>query len=80
MTTLSFTGTVAVPPQVAYEAWVDPARLASWWWPQLADTTYAVEPRIGGTLLIDSPTAGIGVRGEFLRSSPARSCDSRGRG
>ena len=26
MTTLSFTRTVAVPPKVAYEAWVDPLR------------------------------------------------------
>lgn len=70
MTTLSFTRIVAVPPQAAYEAWVDSAKLATWWWPHLADTTYAVDAREGGTLAIDSPTAGIGVRAEFLTVEP----------
>lgn len=71
MTTLSFTRTVAVPPQDAFDAWVDPTRLATWWWPHLSDTTYAVDAREGGTLAIGSPTAGIGVRGEFLAVEPA---------
>lgn len=70
MTTLSFTRTVAVSPQAAYDAWVDPDSLATWWWPHLSDTTYDVDAREGGVLAIDSPTAGIGVRGEFLAVEP----------
>lgn len=70
MSTLTLARTVPVTPRAAYDAWVDPDVLATWWWPHLADTTYAVDARPGGVLAIDSPTAGIGVRGEFLEVEP----------
>ena len=50
-----------------YAAWTSADRLAAWWWPQLADATYDVDARVGGSYRIESKDAGFGVRGEFLR-------------
>jgi uncharacterized protein YndB with AHSA1/START domain len=58
---------VAADPARVYAAWTSADRLAEWWWPQLPDTTYDVDPRVGGTYRIESKEAGFGVRGEFLR-------------
>ena len=57
---------VRADPDSVYAAWLSPERLAEWWWPHLPDTTYEVDPRVGGTYAIWSAEAGIGCRGEFL--------------
>ena len=57
---------VRAEPDTVYDAWLSPERLAEWWWPHLPDTTYEVDPRVGGTYVIWSAEAGIGCRGEFL--------------
>ena len=72
MTTITISRTVAAPPDRAYAAWVEPERLATWWWPHLPDTTYEIDARPGGAYRIDSPTAGIGVRGTFTEVEPPR--------
>jgi len=72
MTTITISRSVHAPPERAYQAWVDPDRLAAWWWPHLPDTTYECDARPGGTYRIDSPTAGIGVEGTFREVEPPR--------
>lgn len=61
---------VASDPASVYAAWTSADRLAAWWWPQLSDTTYAVDATVGGHYRIESKGAGIGVRGEYLRLNP----------
>ncbi len=58
---------VAADPARVYAAWTSAAGLAAWWWPQIPDTTYVVDARVGGSYDIRSQAAGIGVRGEFVR-------------
>jgi uncharacterized protein YndB with AHSA1/START domain len=57
---------VAAEPARVYAAWVSAEALETWWWPQIPDTTYDVDARVGGTYRIWSQQAGIGVQGEFL--------------
>lgn len=57
---------IAAPPERVWAAWMTEQGLAGWWWKHLPGTTFAVDPRAGGRYRISSPTAGIGVRGEFL--------------
>lgn len=49
---------VHAPPPDVYAAWLDPARLATWWWPDLGDTTYEIDAREGGRFRIWSEAAG----------------------
>jgi uncharacterized protein YndB with AHSA1/START domain len=65
ITDITMTQEVAAPPDRVFEAWVDPERLASWWWPHLPDTTYDLDARVGGGYVIRSRSAGIGVHGIF---------------
>ena len=58
---------VAADPARVYAAWTSADQLAKWWWPQLTDATYDVDPRVGGKYRIESKDGGFGVRGEFLR-------------
>ena len=53
-----------------FEAWLTPEALATWWWPHIPDTTYAMEARPGGSYAIRSEAAGIGVEGERLCGRP----------
>jgi uncharacterized protein YndB with AHSA1/START domain len=48
MTTSTITVSRAVPgsPDQVFAAWVEADRLAAWWWPQLAVTTYDVDARV----------------------------------
>lgn len=48
-----------------YAAWLEPERLATWWWPGL-DTTYEVDARRGGEFAIHSGRLGVGASGTFL--------------
>jgi uncharacterized protein YndB with AHSA1/START domain len=54
----------------AWEAWTDAPQLAEWWWPQLPDTEYLLDVRPGGDFRIESPSAGMGVRGTYLEVVP----------
>jgi uncharacterized protein YndB with AHSA1/START domain len=58
---------VPANPREVYAAWTSAVALATWWWPQIPDTTYDVDARVGGAYRIWSQEQGIGVRGEFLR-------------
>lgn len=64
---LVITQHVPAPPTEAYAAWLTPEGLSRWWWVNLGDTTYTVDGRVGGTYLVESAGAGIGVRGTFTR-------------
>lgn len=64
-TELVITQRVSAPPAEVYAAWLSPGGLSRWWWVHLGDTTYAVDGRVGGSYLIESAAAGIGVRGTF---------------
>jgi uncharacterized protein YndB with AHSA1/START domain len=60
-------------PARVWTAWTTPEGLAGWWWRHLPGTTYQVDARVGGQYRIDSPPAGIGVRGEYTEvSAPHR--------
>lgn len=69
-TTITITRQVPVGPDRAFEAWVDPAELAQWWWPQWPDTTYEIEARTGGHYRIHSAAVGMGVTGELTAYDP----------
>lgn len=64
---------VPAGPERVFGAWISPEALAGWWWPHLADTTIRLDARPGGSFLIQSQTAGIGVEGEFVEVDPPRS-------
>jgi uncharacterized protein YndB with AHSA1/START domain len=63
--TITISRTVAATPDRVFDAWTDVARLAAWWWPQLAGTTYDVDARPGGRYRISSPAIGATVSGVF---------------
>jgi len=67
MTTSTITVSRAVPgsPDQVFAAWVEADRLAAWWWPQLAGTTYVVDARPGGRYRIQSPALGATVSGTY---------------
>ena len=64
-TSITLTRSVPAPPERVFDAWVDPAQLAAWWWPQLTDTTYDVDARVGGHYRIVAAEAGLTVEGEY---------------
>ncbi|MGO0575466.1 SRPBCC family protein [Ornithinimicrobium panacihumi] len=49
-----------------FDAWLDPQRLATWWWPDNPDTTFEVDPREGGRFAIRSASLGLGATGTYL--------------
>ena len=61
---------VPAPPAEVCAAWLDPDRLARWWWPQFEDTTYEVDAREGGAFRFRSASAGFGVHGTYLYLGP----------
>lgn len=70
MPTLKLTRTVDTAPEAAFSAWTDPEILAQWWWSDLPDTSYQLDPHVGGLYRIQSQAIGIGVRGEYLAIDP----------
>lgn len=62
----SITLTQQVPsaPRDVYAAWLSPERLATWWWPEM-DTTYEVDPQVGGAFAIRSGQTGLGATGTY---------------
>jgi uncharacterized protein YndB with AHSA1/START domain len=71
-TTITLTRTVAAAPDRVFAAWTDVDRLARWWWPQLAGTTYDVDARVGGRFRIQSPAIGATVSGVYTEVDPPR--------
>ncbi|NNG40375.1 SRPBCC domain-containing protein [Flexivirga sp. ID2601S] len=67
MTSCSLDRRIALPPGEVWELWTTPAGLATWWWPQLPDTSYEIEAGVGGRYRFESAAAGIGATGEFTR-------------
>jgi uncharacterized protein YndB with AHSA1/START domain len=64
-TTITISRTVPASPERVFDAWTDASRLAAWWWPQLAGTTYDMDARQGGAYTISSPAIGATVRGVY---------------
>ncbi|NLG22489.1 MAG: hypothetical protein GX555_13785 [Actinomycetales bacterium] len=62
---ITLTQVVPAPRTDTYSAWLDPERLASWWWPG-EDTSYEIDARRGGHFAIRSGQTGLGVTGTFL--------------
>lgn len=65
MTDFSLQRHVHAPIESVWRAWTTREGIATWWWPQLPDTSYEMEARVGGRYRFESKAAGIGVRGEF---------------
>jgi uncharacterized protein YndB with AHSA1/START domain len=70
--TITITRSIPAPPERVFEAWTDVDRLAAWWWPQLAGTTYDVDAREGGRFEISSPAIGATVSGVYTEVDPPR--------
>ncbi|WP_281965906.1 SRPBCC family protein [Serinicoccus marinus] len=70
--TITISRHVPVDAARAFRAWVDPAELARWWWPQWPDTTYEIDARQGGEVRIHSAEVGMGITGTFLDFDPPR--------
>ena len=47
---LSIEQHVAADRAEVYAAWLSVAELAKWWWPQIPDTTYEIDARVGQVL------------------------------
>lgn len=62
---ITLTQVVPAPRQDTYAAWLEPERLATWWWPGM-DTTYEIDARRGGRFAIRSEQIGVGATGTFL--------------
>ena len=62
---ITLTQVVLAPRSEAYASWLEPERLATWWWPG-ADTTYEIDTRRGGQFAIRSTQIGLGATGTFL--------------
>lgn len=65
MTEFSLERRVSADAEAVWRAWTTRDGLATWWWPQLPDTTYEIDPRVGGSYRFESEAAGIGACGEF---------------
>ncbi|WP_256842883.1 SRPBCC family protein [Ornithinimicrobium cryptoxanthini] len=48
-----------------FAAWLEPKRLAQWWWPG-QDTTYEIDARRGGQFAIRSAQTGLGATGTYV--------------
>lgn len=62
---ITLTQLVPAARHEAFAAWVEPERLATWWWPG-RDTSYEVDARRGGAFAIHSAQLGVGASGTFL--------------
>jgi uncharacterized protein YndB with AHSA1/START domain len=71
-TTVTTSRTVPAAPDQVFAAWVEADRLATWWWPQLAGTTYDVDARPGGAYRIQGPAIGATVSGVYTEVDPPR--------
>ena len=49
-----------------FDSWIDPERLRTWWWPEHPDTTFEIDPRVGGTFRFRSESYGFGAHGSYL--------------
>ena len=65
-TEITMSQVVHAPPEQVYAAWLDPDQLATWWWPQIPDTTYELDAVVGGGYRIRSEAAGMGVHGTVV--------------
>ncbi len=70
--TITISRWVAASPDRTFGAWTDADRLAAWWWPQLAGTSYDVDVRAGGRFRIHSPVIGATVTGVYTEVDPPR--------
>jgi len=71
-TTITVSRLVSAAPEQVFAAWTEADRLATWWWPHLAGTTYDVDARPGGGFRIESPVIGAVVTGTYLEVDPPR--------
>lgn len=57
---------VNAPAGSVFDAWLDPSRLATWWWPEHPGTTFEIDAREGGRFAIRSARYGMGATGTYL--------------
>jgi uncharacterized protein YndB with AHSA1/START domain len=69
---ITLTRTVAASPDRVFAWWTEADLLATWWWPQLAGTSYDVDARQGGGYRIESPVIGAVVGGVYAEVDPPR--------
>lgn len=50
--------------------WMDPQKLALWFWPQYPDTEYQIFTQKGGSFRFSSDKTGVGAYGEILQLTP----------
>lgn len=62
---ITLTQVVPAEPAATYAAWLEPERLAQWWWPGM-DTTFEIDARRGGHFAIRSAQTGLGATGSYL--------------
>lgn len=67
---ITLTQVVPASPADTYSAWLDPARLATWWWPG-EHTSYEIDARRGGRFAIRSAQTGLGATGTFVELDEA---------
>src|SRR6478672_7398903 len=70
--TITITRTVPARPEAVFAEWTEAERLATWWWPQLPGTSYAVDARPGGAYRIEGPAIGATVSGTYSEVDPPR--------
>ncbi|MCK0110748.1 SRPBCC domain-containing protein [Ornithinimicrobium sp. F0845] len=62
---ITLTQVVPAPRADTFAAWLEPERLAQWWWPG-QDTSYVIDARRGGHFAIRSAQTGLGATGTYL--------------
>jgi uncharacterized protein YndB with AHSA1/START domain len=60
----------AASAQELWAQWIDPDKLAVWFWPLYPDTVYEIDPRQGGRFRFYSKKTGVGAHGEIKEFSP----------
>lgn len=63
---LRLSRTLSSPAERVWQAFTDPAALASWLWPERFATTAELDLRVGGRYRIEGPGAGMAVAGEYV--------------
>lgn len=63
-------------PETLWSLWTEPAQLTRWWWPARFETTYHIDPTVGGSFrFTTADLQDIGVldlAGTFLEVEPPR--------
>ncbi|NLC32036.1 MAG: SRPBCC domain-containing protein [Clostridiales bacterium] len=56
--------------QDMWAQWIDPKKLALWFWPLYPDTVYEISAETGGSFRFSSEKTGVGAFGEIVEFIP----------